>query len=438
MMFSGSRKFVLIGLFTLVLIAGVNIVWWFNYERTEKLLENQLIRRLTTVASLGSSYISEQSITALLEGELEPFIELTEYLENLRQSDSLAEVFLLDERYAYLTTTLIEPDSVYFLADLNGSIIDSIFYGLSDRILLSPTYQSGEIYLKAAFAGIYDSRGQTIAVLGVEASVDYFDALVDLKDNLYLSTLLSLGGGLLAGLILILLQIRINQAERQAFHNQTQAFLGQMVAVVAHEIRNPLAIIRGSAERLRSRDKSEEAGFIIEEADRLNNIVTGYLEFAKGGKSILAADSKATFRVSELSEDVRKRLMAELAPKQIQWLPSDNSSDIEIAGYRHSLRQVIFNLALNSAQVCLERDRPIRIGISASESGEKIVIKITDQGGGLTPRQLKKIFTPFYTTKQRGSGLGLYLSRNIIEEMNGSLDASSENDGLTLRLTLPK
>lgn len=437
-MFSGSRKFVLIGLFTLVLIAGVNFVWWINYDKTARLLEEQLVRRLTIVAALGSSSISPDAITALAEGDLEPYIELSDQLENLRRSDSLAELFLLDEDYAYLVTTQFDPSPRYFLADLNGPIIDSIFYGLSDQILLSPTYQSGKVFLKAAFAGIYDSFGRPVAVLGAEASLDYFDALIDLKENLYLSTLLSLGGGVLAGIILVLLQIRINRAENQAFLNQTQTFLGRMVAVVAHEIRNPLAIIRGSAERLKNKHDAPEAGFIIEETDRLNQIVTGYLEFAKGGKSILGTENRTKFGLHDLIRDIQTRLQTELGGTPIEWLTSIPSEGSLIEGYRNAVRQVIFNLALNGAQACQERKLPVRLGISVTESQSEVVIKISDHGGGMTSRQLKKAFTPFYTTKQRGSGLGLYLSQNIVKEMKGSLTAGSTNDGLTVRLTLPK
>jgi membrane-bound ClpP family serine protease len=78
-------------------------------------------------------------------------------------------------------------------------------------------------------------------------------------------------------------QRRINAAEEKLFLGETHAHLGRMVAVVAHELRNPLMIIRGSAERLVKKTDAPEAGYVVEEIDRLNQIVTGYLDFARSG-----------------------------------------------------------------------------------------------------------------------------------------------------------
>ncbi len=147
-------------------------------------------------------------------------------------------------------------------------------------------------------------------------------------------------GGLALGMLFLILQQRLNKAEQQLFLGQTHAYLGQMVAVVSHELKNPLMIIRGSAERLIKKTGAEEASYILEETDRLNNIVNGYLAFAKAEGPLLQGESIEQFDLAELARTVARHLEERFSGQSIAWSRPMPTDPIPITGYRRSLRQV--------------------------------------------------------------------------------------------------
>jgi signal transduction histidine kinase len=210
-----------------------------------------------------------------------------------------------------------------------------------------------------------------------------------------------------------------------------------MVAVVAHELRNPLMIIRASAERVRKKSDIPEAGFVLEEVDRLNDIVTGYLDFARSGGRLLSSVTATRIDIAELLGNVRTHLSEKYSGEAIAWL-GKCPEGLSLVGYYRSLRQVLLNLLINGVESCRDVGKPVEVGIVARESGSSVELRILDHGRGLTSRELKKVFTPFYTTRQAGSGLGLYLSRRLVEEMGGQLTMTSEPDkGTEVTLLLP-
>jgi len=430
-MFASSRRLLAVAMFTILLILAVNLAWWLFYERTERLLDQQLSRRLAAVAATTALALPPETVDGLTLGDLDAYLHATDLLAQALAADSLSEVFLLDDNYNYLATTSAGPDSVYFLADLNSPYIDSLIYGQIDRPIVTPSYRTGRIILKSAFAPLYDDLGTVIAVLGVEASVDYFDSLADLKSNLYYSSGISVLGGLLFGLLFVLVQRRLNIAQQQLFMNETHAYLGRMVAVVAHEVKNPLMIIRASAERLAKKQQSSESEFIIEEVDRLDQIVDGYLDFAKtgAGGSMVVAEQPATVDLYELCANIKRHFQDKYPDEQITWLDPRDSTDagrpINVACRPRSLRQVILNLLINAADACRASGRPIRVGLHVIVNGGVIVITVSDEGGGMTKKELVHAFDPFYTTKQTGSGLGLYLSRRIVDQLGGEIDITN-------------
>ena len=429
----------LIAFFTALIIILVNLAWWVFYNRTEVLLDKQLSRRLSAIARTTSASFTPEIVQALISGDLEAYMKVTLVLEQALHSDSLSETFIISDNYLYIATTLYETDSSYFLTELNAPYIDSLFYGMSDGIVVTPSYKTGKIYLRSAFAPLLDSDGSIVAVLGVEADVDYFDSLADLRQNLYFSVGLSVVGGLLFGLLFILFQRRINSAEQILFMNETQVFMGRMVAVVAHEIRNPLMIIRASAERLAKKHREQENQFIIEEVDRLNEIVSGYLDFARGTEGTFVKSGKtAKINLEGLVVDLRKYLRDKYPSEDIIWLENNNPSDLVIESYPRSLRQVLLNLLINSADACLAASCPIELGIAVEEKENTVVVTVKDHGPGITGKNVARLFEPFYTTKQSGSGLGLYLSKKIVAEMGGEIDIKSRSGNTEVIITLPK
>jgi len=417
---------VLIALFTVTLIVLVNLAGWYYYQKTEEMLDHQLGRRLTAIAQAATVAMSPERTELLAAGNIDSYVETVGDLETLRRSDSLSEVFVIDENYRYLATTSLEPDSVYFLAGLHAALIDSLFYSQDFRVILSPIYQSGSLYLRSAFFPLRGPDDIVMAVLGVEANVDYSEALTELRQNMYYTTGLSLAGGLILGLLFLLLQRQINRAEQQLFLGATHAHLGRMVAVVAHEMKNPLMIIRGSAERIGRKTDMTEAKSVVEEIDRLNGIVTGYLDFARSGGSLLSGDERREVDLEELILGVRKQLIEQFGDSEITWLEAEPLPSLIIRTHPGSLRQVLLNMLLNGAESCRLAGRPVEVGVIPGVEGSNVCLRVVDHGPGLTRKELKQVFQPFYTTKQSGSGLGLYLSRKIVIEMGGTMELRSE------------
>ncbi|MBD3402148.1 hypothetical protein GF420_04580 [candidate division GN15 bacterium] len=438
-MSGSSKRFVAIAIFTAVLIVLVNLAWWLSYQRTERLLEDQLDRRLHALATTAAASLDSETLSGLLFGDPEAYLETIDLLESVRRADSLAEAFIIDDNYRYLATTALEPDSVYFLSALNAPYIDSILFGQAAGAVATATYQTGSVRLKSVFAPLYDADRVVLGVLGLEASVDYFDALTELRTNLYYSSALSLLGGVVLGLLFLGLQRRINQAERKLFLAETETYLGRMVSVVAHELKNPMMIIRGSAERLARKTEAEESKYIVEEIDRLNQIVSGYLEFAGTKGSIVASEAPVSIDTAELVGSLRKHLSEKYAETSIEWLGEIPEPSPAFTGYARSLRQVLLNLLINGVEACQSAGKPVAVGIEVRERGGRIELTVVDRGPGMTTAMRKKSFDPFYTTKQTGSGLGLYVSRRIVDDMGGSLEiTSSEGSGSRMIVRLPK
>ena len=434
------RRTAAVIVFTALIIILVNIAWWLFYSETEKSFENQLSHRLASLARMGSALMGPELVVSLGEGFLSAYDSTLDIIGNIRDADSLSEVFVIDPDYGYLATTLIEPDSVYYLAALNRTYIDSVFSQNwlpaenepDIRALVTKSYRVGEVYLKSAFAPLYDTAGTVAAVLGVEADVDYTSVLLGLRNNLYLSSIVSVAAGIIFGFFFFLIQRRINATERSLFLSQAQANLGRMVAVVSHEIKNPLMIMRASAERL-EKSGLKEAQFIIEETDRLNNIVTGYLDFASGKRTL----SLERVDLRKMLSSITEQFIPRLAREGVILASVGPTNAVPATADPVALRQVIINLILNGAEASKGMKNAC-VNVSCAVGSSQPMIEVKDNGKGMSAGEQKSIFEPFYTTKTTGSGLGLFLSRSLIRQMGGEIILQSKKGGPTLfRVTLP-
>ena len=208
--------------------------------------------------------------------------------------------------------------------------------------------------------------------------------------------------------------------------------MGEMVATISHEIRNPLGIIKGTAERLSkkyNKDQDELFGFIPEEVNRLNEILTGYLEFAS-----LEPKRKEEDLVSFLNKTIGQ-IRNEFSKQNvtIELETDDNLPKVKINPV--GIRQVIINLLMN-AKEAIAQDGHIKIKLQSQK--DFVHIEIEDNGRGIKKKDLKQIFTPFFSTKPKGSGLGLYVVKKIVEEHEGSVSIQSEvGKGTKVKIKLP-
>jgi two-component system, NtrC family, sensor histidine kinase HydH len=225
------------------------------------------------------------------------------------------------------------------------------------------------------------------------------------------------------------LEEQLNQAERLAA-------LGQMVAGVSHEIRNPLGIIRSTAELLGEMphaDASQKrlSTVITEESSRLNNIVTEFLDFARPRKPVLKEC---------LLEEIILRNLSFLEPelKRTGITVHDNirGRSFKIMADPDMLYRAFLNIFMNALQsMDLGGSLNVRIG----EEKAHFFAEIEDTGRGIPEEHIKNIFNPFFTTKDRGSGLGLSIVRKIIEGHEGEIMIKSNAGmGTTVIIKLPR
>jgi len=226
--------------------------------------------------------------------------------------------------------------------------------------------------------------------------------------------------------------------ENKLNHAERLASLGEMVASVSHEIRNPLGIVRSTAEILNKRLKDQApaskhlAEIIITETSRLDDIVREFLDFARPQMPHFTKE-----RINDLLMKVEEFMQTEFAKNQIT-VANDLNPDLTPMNMdQNLLYRAFLNLFINAVQAMPDGGTlSISTSLSTAEKN-KVVITIKDTGIGIAKEKLALIFTPFYTEKNRGTGLGLAIVKNIIQEHNGSITVESDiGKGATFIITL--
>jgi signal transduction histidine kinase len=214
------------------------------------------------------------------------------------------------------------------------------------------------------------------------------------------------------------------------------ATVGAMAAGLAHEIRNPLGAIKGAAEyldpdRFRSGDEAEFLQVIIDETNRLNSVVSQFLDYAR--------PFRAQFQDTDLNEVVRKTaklIQAEHGESRVQLSLDETAPPIRADG--EQIKQVVLNLALNGLDASKSKDRPVTISTRHVHDRGVIELRVKDEGRGIPPEDLDRIFIPFYTTKQQGTGLGLAVCQRIVHNHGGSIYPESKvGEGTEFVVVLP-
>ncbi|KAB0667491.1 HAMP domain-containing protein [Oryzomonas japonica] len=215
------------------------------------------------------------------------------------------------------------------------------------------------------------------------------------------------------------------------------ADLGVIAAGVAHEINNPLAVIRGNIEFLEmclppDHANREEVGIISQQVERIAKIVGNLQVFARQKKL-----HQGQVDIHDLLDGILGQIGHQV-PMDAITVVREYASDLAmIRGDGDQLRQVFTNLILNAVQA-MGGKGVLTLATKGVAPLDGCEVSISDTGPGIGPEHLKKIFTPFFTTKDTGSGLGLSISYGIIKDHGGDIKVSSvEGKGTTFRVTIP-
>ena len=434
----GLHRLFGVGIAVLIIIwAGFNVINFVQYYQFYNFARRDLGENLALLSRVFASSIPSD------------WVELAKLdMTDLTKTDPTNLIYrFVDGKKIYSVAVLDTNGKVIFSTDSQlekGKINpywSSEMKTIRTAALGIPTYgglrKVGKRYLRVAFAPIVDPFGEIVGVLGIEAGANYFGLLSTLERGLWLSAIVS--GVAILFIVIILwfgkreLEKLYNQLERAA----TLSGIGMMAATLAHEIRNPLAIIKSSAEAIpNSSDEeiTELVQFIDEEIDRLSGIVESHLAVARGREF-----PKTPARLSAVIDKVIPRYREQFGQRGIGIIVEVEDDPVVPYSFS-SIRQVLYNI-MENAGAATSKGGVIRIKIGKDRfNGKEFgVISISDTGKGIPPDEIEHIFEPFHTTKKEGTGLGLFIAKQIVRGHGGDILVESQQDeGTTFKILIPK
>jgi len=336
---------------------------------------------------------------------------------------------------------------IFFLGGLIGLTL-AIHYGLVLEQIFGHTAWVHAIhgrfcYIPIAIAGVwFGLRGSLAAAAIISVSVLPF-ILSSLHHGASLSgefveIVFYFAIAILIGALTdreFLIRRKHKEAELQIERSHKLSMVGQLAAGVAHEIKNPLASIKGAVEILVDKstpteDKQEFKEIVVKEIKRVDGTIGEFLDFARPKELRFdRVDIKALVHAAS------RQLQAQFEAGTIQ-IQVDLPENIFVNGDYEKIHQVLLNLLLNAADAS-HRNGTIKVRLTKN-GPEMALLSVRDFGHGIDEQQLDKIFDPFFTTKSSGSGLGLAVVKSIVERHNGSIEISSRlNAGTDVIIKLP-
>lgn len=221
----------------------------------------------------------------------------------------------------------------------------------------------------------------------------------------------------------------LNETRQQLVTNEKLTALGELTAGIAHEINNPTAVILGNMELMKYELGSsasvveEEIELVIQQVGRISTIIRSLLQYSRPGEFNAPLEMH---QVQSIIEEVLVLVRHSIQKQEVELIREINT-ECEVQVNRPQILQVLINLVVNAAHAIESKGR---IWIRANdwiENGQVIGVKleVEDEGIGIKPERLSRIFDPFYTTRKDGTGLGLSLSYGIIKRIGGTIEVKS-------------
>ena len=421
--------------FATLAVAATAVLSWVSYRGVAAALEADYVRRTESLAVTIASQVSPEDITDVHQfGEDgHGYAALQVLLEEMRAASQVWNATVIDSARNVLYDCR-DADLFHSRSALDSLAGPAITAALDGHAAISPEYVRRDQLLRAGVATIPASEGRRRAAgaVIVEAPISYDDVLDGLERDFVLRTLIAALAMAVLAVILIRIAWSSQELERRLSRSENLAAMGRMTATLAHEIKNPLAIIRGSAERLGKLDPEAKrmADYVVEESDRLSHTVARYLQFARGDESRGDGDAIAAL------DATLALLEGELRARRVTLARERTAEGAPVRLDNESLKQVYLNLVLNALDAMSEGGT---LAVADAERGGGIEVRIADTGTGIPPDVLKKLGNPFFTTRAQGTGLGLFLAKRLLESAGGSLGIESEpGKGTVCTVRLPR
>jgi two-component system sensor histidine kinase HydH len=445
-----------------------------NFRREKQLIQEALTQRGITVMRFIASYARERIRDSLRNGE--PLNSWEVYMKSALQQaveqPGIAGVVLIDKENRIITG---EGEGTFFPGGKVEGVTEKFLRKLQKSqggLVVSENLEdrdSGKKYFQVAaqirplgfagrFSGMTGAGGHRMTgmhhrpfsrlknevdqlfskkpALLIRLEPEAFSSplrsqIIQMVILLVVFILVAFGG------VLSLLTLKgLKDSQEELRRSERLAALGRMAAGVAHELRNPLSSIKGLAMLMKSgREKNrtaldETADLLVGEVDRLNRGIEELLDYAKPDQ-LKVSDVDVNTMVEKTSSLLTADLDAGNIGLELQLDPAVPS----ISADEDKLNRLLLNLLLNGVQAM---ENGGRLTISTSCTGKEIIIQVVDTGTGIAPADLKKIFDPYFTTKNTGTGLGLAICSKIVEEHGGEITLSSVvGKGTTAEVKIP-
>lgn len=437
--------------FIVAVLLLFNFSNWHMMRLLETSKEEDLTRRVRSVTKVVSQSLAFPAPPAILSNlrDLSPeqqaqrldaypdtdeYERLTRQVAELKAGSGLAQILVLtpngfvvvDSNYRFLTG---EPlpftiDTQFLLAALNG------------EAGTTPLYAWEGEHFQRDYQPLPGNDGTTVGVVMGSISADYLQSLEDVRTQVIRMWVVTSVLLALMGFWLYQMFRYVARLERRALQKVRVEAMGALAGGMAHELRNPLAIIRALAEEIeadqpQANRSTENARDIVAETQRLSDLVTHFLSLSRspedgGGQPVNIND--------EINRVVQ--LMQKSASSGVEFITDLPSEPLFVRGDERAVRQLLLNLLVNAREALGENKG--RVVISLREKRNLVELRVADTGPGISRRVLARAFEPFYTTKANGTGLGLAISRGIAENLGGQLALESmEGRGATAIVSLP-
>ena len=455
--------------FVLLVMAVMGSSGWVLFALIQRSLERQMSEHLVAIAQLVSAGLHSDVLERLQPGyeNFRVYKMLTAQLQRKQEMVGARRIYAFDRRgRSLLDTTRDTPIGREYphLRIRDRLELDQVWQGTPAHSVL---FQDDEgVYYMTGYAPVF-AGGEVVAAVGVDIGAAFVDTIHVFKRSVYvfasLGALLTVVVGLgLARTITRPIQRLVAAARDIGRGNLERAvdtsardelgYLGesmeemrlkllardaqlrQMLGGVAHEIRNPLGCIELYAgliaDDLPSEDgRKQHIQKVIGEVRKLDKVISEFLEFARP-----APPCREDTAVARLVEEAAFLLQPEMEKAGIEYR-QEVAPDLQAYVDPSQMRRILFNLMQNAVQAMRQGGE---LRVTAAEFKGEVAVEVIDTGVGMSPEVRHRIFEPFLTTREKGSGLGMAIVRQALEENRGRIEVESEvGQGTTCRIILP-
>jgi len=414
------------GIFFLLL---ANTLAWFYLQQIKTYFNSDLKFRLENIVQISSRLLDPSYLSTIVPGdENDPqIIYYQQLLFEIKEDNDLQDLYIISPA----REILVDLNPEFTIGESKRTNEDSLIQiVLKGNIVSSDIYLLGDHKFLTAAAPLIDESNTVTAILIAEARAGFFDVIEQFNQGLILFSFIN--GLVILGVALFLFRSlkKLINLQYQIKNQEHLVKLGEMAAAVAHELRNPLGIIRGTNEIINKKYGNDDEFFqyIPAELDRLNQLINDFLSFARV-RDLKYSNVDLHFLLQKIKISVSNE-------ENINVIINIDENIKNINTDPDVLEQVLLNIFQNSIQSINEKGK---IEFIVTKFGSKrIKIQVKDNGCGIKEESLKSVFEPFFSTKEKGSGLGLAISKRLVDQLGGIISVESHlNSCTTVSLMLP-